>query len=87
MKRIFSAAILIIASALIVFSQEKELPKGLLKMADTERAFAKLSVEKGVREAFIAFFADDGVNFQPHPVNTKRRSPNSPRLRSFRQPF
>lgn len=78
MKRIFSAAILIIASALIVFSQEKELPKGLLKMADTERAFAKLSVEKGVREAFIAFFADDGVNFQPHPVNTKEAFAKQP---------
>lgn len=53
------------------FSQERERSEALSKMAGAERAFAKLSVEKGVREAFITFFADDGVNFQPHPVNTK----------------
>lgn len=30
-----------------------------------------MSVERGVREAFLAFFADDGINFQPHPVRTR----------------
>lgn len=78
MKRIFPALILTISTALIVFSQEKGLPEALLKMADTERAFAKLSVEKGVREAFTAFFADDGVNFQPHPVNIKEAFAKQP---------
>lgn len=78
MKKIFSVAVLIVASALIVFSQEKGLPEALLKMADTERAFAKLSVEKGLREAFITFLADDGVNFQPHPVNTKEAFAKQP---------
>ncbi len=78
MKRIFPALILIVSTALIALSQEKGLTEALLKMADTERAFAKLSVEKGVREAFTAFFADDGVNFQPHPVNTKEAFAKQP---------
>jgi ketosteroid isomerase-like protein len=30
-----------------------------------------MSVEQGVRESFLAFFADDGINFQPHPTNTR----------------
>src|SRR5262245_11958006 len=78
MKRFFPALTLVITTSLIVFSQEKGLPEALLKMADTERAFAKLSVEKGAREAFITFFADDGVNFQPHPVNTKEAFAKQP---------
>ncbi|MGE0127035.1 MAG: hypothetical protein AB7U82_02930 [Blastocatellales bacterium] len=78
MKKIFSAAVLIVASALIGVSQDKKLPEALLKMADTERAFAKLSVEKGVREAFTTFFAGDGVNFQPHPVNIKEAFAKQP---------
>ena len=40
-------------------------------LAATERAFARYSLEHGVRAAFIEYFADDGINFQPGPVNTK----------------
>jgi ketosteroid isomerase-like protein len=40
-------------------------------LAATERAFARHSLEHGVRAAFIEYFADDGINFQPGPVNTK----------------
>ena len=36
-----------------------------------ERAFARTSVEKGIRESFLTFFAEDGINFQPHPVKTR----------------
>jgi ketosteroid isomerase-like protein len=53
------------------FSQDKILPPALTSLVEAERAFARTSVEKGVREAFITFFADDGINFQPHPTKTK----------------
>src|SRR5262245_29165954 len=78
MKRVFPFLILMAVGSLVVFSQEQGTSEGLLAMAQTERAFAKLSVEKGVREAFITFFADDGVNFQPHPVNTKEAFAKQP---------
>jgi ketosteroid isomerase-like protein len=55
----------------VSFSQKKDLPPALASLVEAERAFARTSVEKGVREAFIAFFADDGINFQPHPTKTK----------------
>ena len=49
----------------------------------TERAFARYSLEHGVRAAFTEYFADDGINFQPGPVNTKdayrARPPSDPR--------
>jgi ketosteroid isomerase-like protein len=43
----------------------------LTAMADTERAFARMSVTAGQREAFIEFFAEEGVVFHPGPVNAK----------------
>ena len=38
-----------------------------------ELAFAKYSVDHGMRAAFIEYFADDGVNFAPDPGNTRAR--------------
>lgn len=43
----------------------------LTQMVATERAFSALSVERGMREAFLHFMAEDGVLFQPLPVNGK----------------
>jgi ketosteroid isomerase-like protein len=52
-------------------------------LAATERAFARYSLEHGVRAAFTEYFADDGINFQPGPVNTKdafrARPPSDPK--------
>jgi hypothetical protein len=44
------------------------IPQALLKMADTERAFARRARETTVREAFIDFFADEAVSFAPDPT-------------------
>jgi ketosteroid isomerase-like protein len=37
-------------------------------LVEAERAFARLSVEKGMREAFLANLAEDAVIFRPGPV-------------------
>jgi ketosteroid isomerase-like protein len=37
-----------------------------------EHAFAKAAAAKGTRDAFIEFLADDGIVFQPGPVNGKK---------------
>jgi ketosteroid isomerase-like protein len=37
-------------------------------MADADRAFARLSRQQGMRAAFLAYLADDGVIFRPGPV-------------------
>lgn len=36
-----------------------------------ERAFAKLGAEKGFKESFLAFIAEDGVMFRPMPIKAK----------------
>lgn len=48
----------------------KKIDPNLQALADTERAFAKLGAEKGVRESFMAYFAADGIWFVPHPKRT-----------------
>lgn len=37
----------------------------------TEKAFAQMAADKGTRDAFLAYLADDGLVFQPDPVNGK----------------
>jgi len=52
------------------FAGSDAVDPNLKVLADTERAFAKLGAEKGVRESFMAYFAPDGIWFTPHPKNT-----------------
>jgi len=50
-------------------------------MVDTERAFARQSVEQGMKAAFLTYIADDGIGFQPAPVPLKeemRQAPETP---------
>ena len=40
-------------------------------VVDAERAFARLSAERGLTAAFLASFADDGVAFEPVPIRLR----------------
>jgi ketosteroid isomerase-like protein len=78
--------ILLITVALITTAQQKSITPELLKLVNSERAFSQTSVQKGVRASFVEFFADDGINFTPHPGNAQenfrqRPAPTAP------QPF
>jgi ketosteroid isomerase-like protein len=39
------------------------------RLIEAERAFSALSVAQGMRPAFLAYLADDGVIFRPGPIN------------------
>jgi ketosteroid isomerase-like protein len=58
------------AAALVVITgaAQPTIPPALEKMADAERAFAKRAQDATVREAFVEFFADESVAFEPDPV-------------------
>jgi ketosteroid isomerase-like protein len=47
---------------------QTDIPSALLKMADAERAFAQRARDTTVSQAFIDFFADESVAFEPEPV-------------------
>ena len=67
------AACLAHASADASAQKEAQGASALDAVIETERAFARASVEKGTREAFLAFLADDGIVFGPAgPVNGKK---------------
>jgi ketosteroid isomerase-like protein len=50
----------------------------LSTLVEAERAFARTSVKQGVHDSFLAFFAEDGVAFQPGPVNIRQAYSQSP---------
>jgi ketosteroid isomerase-like protein len=61
-------AIVSIAAAQIE-SPRRQNRRALVQM---ERDFAKAAATQGTRDAFLEFIADDGILFQPGPVNGKK---------------
>ena len=47
-------------------------------LIDAELAFARMSLEQGIRAAFLANFAGDGIVFEPAPVRLHEAWPHRP---------
>ncbi|HYO99274.1 MAG TPA: nuclear transport factor 2 family protein [Pyrinomonadaceae bacterium] len=72
MTRLVAVSLMLaLAFTFAVFARQSGYSPALVSLVEAERAFARMSVERGVRESFLAFFADDGINFQPHPTKTR----------------
>ncbi|HEY0545575.1 MAG TPA: DUF4440 domain-containing protein [Pyrinomonadaceae bacterium] len=52
--------------------KSSSLAPDLQAVVETERAFAHTATEKGIRDSFLAFIADDGILFRPTAVNGKQ---------------
>jgi len=78
MRVFVSTALLLSVLALPASTKERGLSPAQAALVATERAFAKLSVERGVRASFITYFADDGIGFNPHPFKVKEVFSNRP---------
>jgi len=68
---------------------QKLSPPALNEMVSTERAFAAMGAEKGVRESFLEFFGEEGIAFTPHPAKfrefaRKNPHPDPPPAREFK---
>ena len=70
MRRIAVILCLLAAAAPALPRCEKISP-ALASLVESERAFARRCGEVGVRDSFIEFFAEDGVNFMPAPTKTR----------------
>jgi ketosteroid isomerase-like protein len=70
--------LLVVAFSPVAFTQNESLSPALRSLVESERAFARTSVEKGIRDSFFEFFAEDGINFTPHPTNTREGIRKSP---------
>lgn len=62
----------VFGSLLPVTAQKTKSASALAQMVATERSFSRMSEEKGIREAFAAFIADDGILFRPRAVAGKK---------------
>jgi len=58
--------------ALAVGAQQATTESPLRSMVATERAFAQASADKGMRDSFLMFIADDGILFRPTAVLGKK---------------
>lgn len=68
MKIIGSIASVSFALALAAGLGGQSSNRNLQELIDAERAFARMSRDAGIREAFLANLADDAVVFRPKPV-------------------
>jgi ketosteroid isomerase-like protein len=76
--------------AALALAQGRDNAAELKSMVETEREFSRTSVEKGIRDAFLTFIADDGTLFRPRPVAGKKwlaESPQRPGLLTWRPIF
>jgi len=62
--------------AFLIFAAD--LKSEFESLVQAERAFSDLSLKSGVRDAFLANLADDGIVFRPTAVNGKQWFQNNP---------
>jgi ketosteroid isomerase-like protein len=58
-----------VVSLLAAATAAPATPGAVDSLAAAERSFSAMSVERGMRDAFLAFLADDAVIFRPLPIN------------------
>src|SRR5216684_2628916 len=74
-KSILIATLIISTSAtagIVSAQKQSERTQNRRALVEMEHAFAKAAATKGTRDAFLEFLADDGIIFQPGPVNGKK---------------
>ena len=59
-------------SSFVLAQKESARKQNRRTLVQMEQAFARAAATKGTRDAFLEFLADDGILFQPGPVNGKK---------------
>src|SRR5437016_5518234 len=72
MRILLFSFLVIVVFALPDLAQTRNQVSDLKSMVETERAFSRTSEEKGIRESFAEFIADDGILFRPTAVLGKK---------------
>ncbi len=60
------------------FAADVGLNAAQQEMVDAERAFVRLAAERGFRDSFYTYFADDGIAFNPHPFRVRTALASQP---------
>ncbi|HCV44132.1 MAG TPA: hypothetical protein DGH68_11660 [Bacteroidetes bacterium] len=79
MKRLaVDILVLVCIGSMLGVAQDDHSTSSLQFLASTERAFARVCAEKGIRASFLQFFADSAVAFFPEPAKYKAAIKNRP---------
>ena len=75
-------AMIFISCGLAVWScsEQDNSHDALQSLVESERAFARVSADSGMRKAFMNYLADEAIIFHPEPVRGKERYVNSPEV-------
>ena len=76
-----NAFLAIIATAFIstaALAADEGLTPAQRDLVEAERAFVRLAAERGFRDSFYTYFAEDGIAFNPHPFRVKPNLANQP---------
>ncbi len=79
-------ALCLVAGASCADHQRVSRDDALRSLIEAERAFARTAAELGIRDAFVAFLAEDAILFRPRAVNGQawlRDQPSTPGLLSW----
>jgi len=71
-------ALLCLLPAASAAADGSAMPPAQRELFEAERAFVRLAAEKGFRDSFYAYFADDGIAFNPHPFRVRVTLANQP---------
>jgi ketosteroid isomerase-like protein len=75
-------SVITVGAALLVVSGFGQTPASLSTDLETlvnaERAFARTATEKGIRDSFLEYFAEDAIAFNPAPVSATERLRSRP---------
>ena len=72
MKKLSIFVIILLASLLSSSAQRKPPSSPTVSLVEAERGFAKASVDRGMRAAFLENLAEDSIIFHPGPVNGQK---------------
>ncbi len=73
MTRSLVVFLVLAVSVTAAATAQPRISRELQALADAERAFARAATVKGIRDAFLEFFADDAVALRPTPTPAKEQ--------------
>lgn len=65
-------SLLLCAAGISLRAQDGQSPAPVRSLIEAEMTFARMASEKGTRDSFLAFLAEDSVVFEPGPRNGRK---------------
>ena len=78
MKIVSGIMTFLLVAGLEAAALSQSASRSFRSLVDTEKAFSRMSEEKGSREAFLSYLADDAIVFRPRPAPGRKIYEDAP---------